>query len=60
MTPDEIKALRKSLGVSQEGLAQMIGIGVKAVHYWENGKSKPNRLAVEKLKLIREQNEVRT
>lgn len=37
LLPVEIVALRETLGLTQEGLEQLIGIGPKTVVRWENG-----------------------
>jgi len=47
MTPTEVKDLRKSLELTQEGFAQRICVTVSTVNRWENGFSKPSRLAIE-------------
>ena len=49
MDATEIKALRKALGLSQERMAQAIGVSFMAVSRWERGLAKPSRLAMEKL-----------
>lgn len=46
----EIKALRESLGLTQEQFAHLIGVGFTTVNRWENEKSKPSPLAVQKMK----------
>lgn len=50
MTPDEIEEFRKSLGVSQETFARMLGTTVNSVNRWVNGKAKPSRLYVKEIK----------
>jgi len=37
MTPDQLKALRKSIGLSQEKMALEVGVTVSAYQKWENG-----------------------
>ena len=37
---DKIKALRKQRGITQEQLAESIGISFQAVSKWENGVSR--------------------
>ena len=37
MTPDDIKNARKTLGLTQEGLAQRIGVTTSTVSKWEQG-----------------------
>ena len=41
MTPKQILALRKRLGVSQAGLAQRIGVTANTVARWERGEVRP-------------------
>ena len=53
MTPEEIVALRRSLGVSQERFAAIIGTTVVTVNRWENGKVIPSRLYIRELKDLR-------
>ena len=35
MTPEELKAIRANLGLSQSELARLMGASVKAVQAWE-------------------------
>ena len=46
---DKIKALRKSLGYSQEELAKMINVHQTAVSQWEQGRTTPDLETVKKL-----------
>lgn len=41
MTPAEIKAFRKSKGISQEELGRLCGVGKSAVSQWESGSTEP-------------------
>lgn len=45
MTGSEVKALRVSLGMTQEDLAHELGVTVSTVNRWENGHTRPSRLA---------------
>lgn len=47
--PDRIKKLRTELGLTQMKLAQLIGVAYVSVNRWENGQSKPSRLAWQKI-----------
>lgn len=38
MTPTDLRQQRKSLGLSQEALATLLGCHKQAVYYWETGK----------------------
>ncbi len=60
MTGEEIKEWRSRLKLSQEGLAQLIGVTMGSVNRWEAGTTKPSKLALEKInKLIEEQNAIK-
>lgn len=48
-TPEEVRQLRKSLGMTQEGFAHMIGVTFATVNRWERGKSVPQELASKEL-----------
>jgi len=52
MDGQQIKQLRKGLGLSQEGLARKLGMSYNSVYLWERGSHRPSPLALEKLKLI--------
>jgi DNA-binding XRE family transcriptional regulator len=43
--PELVKEVRTQLGVSQENLARELGVSFATVNRWENGKSKPSKLA---------------
>jgi len=48
----DVKELRVKLGLSQEGLARMLGVSFNTVNRWEAGKAKPSplaRISLEKL-----------
>ena len=49
---DELKKLRQQRGWSQEDLARALGVSFATVNRWENGKTKPSRLAVEKITAV--------
>ncbi len=49
MSPDEVKAIRRALGLSQVKFAELLGCGWLAVHYWEQGKHKPKGMSVRAL-----------
>lgn len=48
-TPD-LKALRERLGLTQTQLAQRLGVTFVTVNRWENGATRPSRLALQKLR----------
>jgi putative transcriptional regulator len=43
--PSLIKEVRRQLGLSQEDLARELGVSYATVNRWENGLSRPSRLA---------------
>ena len=49
---EELKNLRQQQGWSQEDLARTLGVSFATVNRWENGKTKPSRLAQEKIKQV--------
>jgi putative transcriptional regulator len=52
----EIKKWRGKLKLSQQKLAEMIGVTTGTVNKWELGKASPSPLAIEKInKLIEKQ-----
>ena len=48
-TPDRIKALRRSAGMTQEDMAHELGVTFATMNRWENGHSIPSRLAGKQL-----------
>jgi DNA-binding transcriptional regulator YiaG len=50
MNFEEIKEIRKKLGLSQEALAQILGVSFQTINRWERRLFKPSRLAAEKIK----------
>ena len=49
--PSSIKEIRTKLGVSQSQFARMIGIPVKTVQNWEQGRTQPDAPARALLKI---------
>ncbi len=49
---EELKKLRQQQGWSQKDLARNLGVSFATVNRWENGKTKPSRLAVEKIQVV--------
>lgn len=43
--PDQVKNVRRQLGLSQEELAHAIGVSFATVNRWENRKTLPSKLA---------------
>jgi len=40
-----VKEIRRQLSLSQEDLARLLGVSYATVNRWENGLSKPSKLA---------------
>ncbi len=45
LSGNEIKSLRKSLGLTQEEFAHAVAVTFSTVNRWENGHAKPSKLA---------------
>jgi len=43
LTPDELKALRSRLGLTQRGLGELLQVGEKSYTRWESGRARPSR-----------------
>lgn len=52
MLKDSIKYLRKLKGLSQQELANKLGISFKTVSHWESGYSEPSIELLKKLKIV--------
>jgi putative transcriptional regulator len=50
--PEQIKEIRKRLNLSQEELAKKLGVSFSSVNRWENGQTKPSKLARHQLELL--------
>ena len=48
----ELKRIRQLHGWSQEDFARELGVSFATVNRWENGKTKPSRLAQDRIKQI--------
>lgn len=49
MTPHEIKSLRKKLRLTQQAFADAVNVSFASVNRWENGVSKPGKLAIDRM-----------
>lgn len=49
-----IKDLRKTIGTTQIGLADLIGVSTRTVESWESNRAEPNRPAQKLLTLLME------
>jgi HTH-type transcriptional regulator / antitoxin MqsA len=52
LTPEEIVAIRKKLGLSQSELERLFGLGSKVVTRWETGRVVQSRAADVALRLL--------
>lgn len=52
-----IKLIRVALGFSQAELAQQLGVSFTSVNRWENGQTKPSKLAKRQIDLLCKNNE---
>jgi putative transcriptional regulator len=48
----DIKAIRERLGYSQEKFAQYFGVNVRTLQDWEQHRHKPNRTAINFLRVV--------
>ena len=55
---ENLQALRKKKQLSQEALAEMLGVSFASINRWEKGKFEPTILAKEKLKALFKKNEI--
>jgi len=44
--PSVVKHVREALNMSQEDLARAINVSFASINRWENGKTRPNKLAL--------------
>lgn len=49
---EQLKALRRQRGWSQEDLARELGVSFSTVNRWENDKAKPSKLAKKQIKRL--------
>ncbi|MFC1529504.1 helix-turn-helix domain-containing protein [Gemmatimonadota bacterium] len=49
-----MRSLRLAFGLSQERLAQLVGVSVRTVARWEGGHSRPSHLAERQLRGLEE------
>jgi transcriptional regulator with XRE-family HTH domain len=53
VTPDDIKDLRKTLGITQKALAEALKLDVALVRDWEKGELFPTRAHCEQMEALR-------
>ncbi|MCG2795244.1 MAG: helix-turn-helix domain-containing protein [Actinomycetia bacterium] len=49
-----VRALRSRLGLTQEKFAAKLGVALPTINRWENGRSKPSPLALQRIEQILE------
>ena len=50
-----MRAVRKSLGLTQEKMAARLGVSFPTINRWENGRSQPSPLALQRIEQILEE-----
>ena len=50
----EVRNLRKKLGITQQEIADALGVSFATVNRWENGKTVPSSLALNQFKIFRD------
>lgn len=45
--PEMVKITREILGISQQDLARVLNVSFATINRWENGKTYPNKMALE-------------
>ena len=58
MTAPELRAILKSLGLSQRSLAERLGVQISTVNRWALGKAPVPKYAVYVLSLLAERREI--
>ena len=56
--PEEIKRLRTRCFLTQDNFANKLGVTFSTVNRWEQGKSKPNRVAMKNIKNFCDENDI--
>lgn len=51
-SPAEIRRVRESLGLTQVALAERLGVSFVTVNRWENGRTAPSDLAIQRLEQL--------
>jgi DNA-binding transcriptional regulator YiaG len=52
MNGAEIKSLRESAGLTQEDLAEIVGVSQPTLVDWEQGNKRPSQRRVERLRVV--------
>jgi len=59
MTPDQLKQLRHSLGLTQEQMAERIGVSLHGYRKWEQGQRQVKGAALKMIEMIKGENRCR-
>lgn len=54
MSPESIRQLRKTLNLTQQQFAELLGVSFVTLNRWENGQSKPSTMGLAKLRGLKE------
>lgn len=54
LTPDELRMIREKLGLTQEQISSLLGVGKKSYFRWENGLSIQNKSIDRYIRLVNE------
>ncbi|BAU49568.1 helicase [Sulfurifustis variabilis] len=60
MKAEQIRELRKSMGLTQQQFAELLGVSFVTLNRWENGQFKPSAMALSKLQALARRGEVPT
>jgi putative transcriptional regulator len=52
MNPEQIKALRARLGLTQAQMAERMGVALQTYQQWEHGRRKPRRPTLKLLEIL--------
>lgn len=55
-----VKQLRKQLCLTQEALAESLGVSFATVNRWENGWTAPSKLALRQFDLLCEEHKIKS
>ena len=53
MKPEDIKAIREALGLTQEAFASKLRVDLTTINRWENGHRKPSSAASRHLERLK-------
>jgi putative transcriptional regulator len=56
---EEVRAIRRALGLSQARLAELLGTTLRTVNRWERGRNKPGPGILQLLRLLKAQQDAR-